>query len=80
MTPARLDEMAATRARKDARRWVAPLSALLTRAKRERIPLRQLQRELRKVEFDTDALVRGQVRAQQIAIGLGIIAATRGEK
>lgn len=80
MTPALLDKMAANRARKDARKWVAPLSALLARAKRERMPLRQLQRELRKVEFDTDALVRGQVRAQQIAMGLGIIAASRGEK
>lgn len=77
MTPEQLDRLAASQARRDARLWVAPIERLIRKAKRTDMPLERFKRELKKTQFNTKALVRGMVRSQQIAMGLGILDATR---
>ena len=72
-----LDAWSAEEAARCGTEWAAPLMRLLRRAKGEGWSLTRVREELRRVEFNTDALVRGLVRAQQVGMGIGI---REGEK
>lgn len=72
-----LDAWSAEEAARCGTEWAAPLLRMLRRAKGEGWSLMRVRKELGRVEFNTDALVRGLVRAQQVGMGIGI---REGEK